>query len=132
MKRILLLLLALFSLFTSKAQTFNNTGSGLNQVIIDKDDIKGEEEADEETVDTFSLENVSMDMQDRVLQFSMLPKSSILKVFVTDSRGNEMITKNIDSKKNKISIRKFPKGIFFATLIDEIQERRKAFVVNIE
>ena len=130
------LLLAIISLgFATNAQTFKNTGSGLNQVIIEKDDtVDEEDEIDEEpsVSDTSAFDNISMEQEDKTLTFSSLPDVKTLKVFVTDAKGNEVIIRNIDKKKNILNIQRLKKGIFFATVIEEIHDKRKSFVVTIE
>ncbi len=135
MIKTILFLAAISFRFVAGAQTFNNTGSGLNQVIIDKEDtVDEDQENDEESSisDTSAFDNISMDQEDKMLSFSSLPNLKTLKVFVTDSKGNEIVIKSIEPKKNTVSIQRLRKGIYFATIIEEIHDKRKSFVVNIE
>ena len=136
MKKLILLSAVLLFNSAINAQTFKNTGSGLNQVVIDKEDLEDEEEeelSDENvTADSSFLNNLSMDMEEKEISFSTIPKNKTLKVYVTDSRGNERIVHNIDNKKNTVSIQKLKAGIYFATVIDESLEKRKSFVVTID
>ena len=53
-------------------------------------------------------------------------------MYVTDAKGNELVSKMIDSKNNAVDIRRLRKGVFFATVIDDIHELRKSFVVPAE
>lgn len=131
------MLAALFFCSAIHAQTFKNTGSGLNQVIIDKEENESDDEEemnDDETVasDSSFFANISMEMADKEISFTPIPKNKTLKVYLTDSRGNERIVQNIDNNKNSISIKRIKTGIYFATLIDESLEKRKSFVVTIE
>lgn len=136
MKKLFLLLAAISIGFAVKSQTFKNTGSGLNQVIIDKDDTEDEEQENDEdetsVSDTSAFDNISMEQEDKLLTFSSLPDVKSLKVYVTDAKGNEVIIRSIDKKKNTVNIQRLKKGVFFATVIEEIHEKRKSFVVTIE
>lgn len=135
MIKTILFLAAISFGFVADAQTFNNTGSGLNQVIIDKEDtVDEDQENDEESSisDTSAFDNISMDQEDKMLSFFSLPNLKTLKVFVTDSKGNEIVIKSIEPKKNTVSILRLRKGIYFATIIEEIHDKRKSFIVNIE
>ena len=125
--------LSFFSFASVQAQTFKNTGSGLNQVVIDKEDTSEENESEEVlSKESFSLENIEMEKENHSLRFTSLPTNLLLKVYVTDAKGNELVSKMIDSKNNAVDIRRLRKGVFFATVIDDIHELRKSFVVPAE
>jgi hypothetical protein len=82
--------------------------------------------------EAFSLENIEMEKENHSLRFTSLPTNLLLKVYVTDAKGNELVSKMIDSKNNAVDIRRLRKGVFFATVIDDVHELRKSFVVPAE
>jgi hypothetical protein len=125
--------LSIFGFASVHAQTFKNTGSGLNQVVIDKEDTSEENESEDVvSKEAFSLENIEMEKENHSLRFTSLPTNLLLKVYVTDAKGNELVSKMIDSKNNAVDIRRLRKGVFFATVIDDVHELRKSFVVPAE
>jgi hypothetical protein len=78
----------------------------------------------------YSLDYTTMNFSDNILGFENLPQQGNLSLFITDSKGNEMLSKKLSYKKNTTNISRLKNGIYFITLISESGGRRSFTLVK--
>ena len=74
---------------------------------------------------------VKMLTKDNLLYFSNIDPAASYQLHVTNGKGSEVMRMKITAKYNGCDIAKLSKGIYFVTLIDEDNESRKAFTLNL-
>lgn len=67
-----------------------------------------------------------------VAYFENIEGLSHLKVFVTSNEGKALMDVKITAKANGVNFKKFGKGLYFLTLVNEATDEKRAFVFNKE
>ncbi|XZF14156.1 T9SS type A sorting domain-containing protein [Chitinophagaceae bacterium MMS25-I14] len=74
---------------------------------------------------------IKMQTKENIVYFTNIDPAARYQLHVTNDKGREMLQMKITAKYNGFDITKLSKGIYFVTLIDEENESRKAFTLNL-
>ena len=74
---------------------------------------------------------IKMQTKENIAYFSNIEPGARYQLHVTTDKGREVLQMKINSKFNGFDISKLSKGLYFVTLIDEDNESRKAFTLNL-
>jgi hypothetical protein len=78
----------------------------------------------------YSLDYTTMTVDGNNLSFENLPQQGSLTLYITDSKGNEMMSQKLYSKRNTTNIARLKDGMYFVTLISENTTARKSFTLS--
>jgi hypothetical protein len=140
MKKLFILFLLTVGINAAQAQpSIENTGSGVNQTTVSDDDndadqnaaAAGKAEANRAAMaNAISMDYMTMNVQDNAVVFDNMPNLNSITVHITTANGDEVITKKITAKNNKVSISRLRKGVHFITLTTDNSDSRRSFTLN--
>jgi biopolymer transport protein ExbD len=77
-----------------------------------------------------AMSYISLRVKDNLAYFDNLGENS-LRVHVTNASGKEIVSRKIDTHSNAFDISAFSKGLYFVTLVNEDNDARKSFTLNL-
>ena len=123
MKRIFFIFACLLFVVNVNAQSFQNTGSGLNRVELDPEDEEDDTKSPGELAKSEGnyFEELQLLKSEQKLKFQQLPKDIELMMTATDAEGNIILQRKLNSKTSTINTQKWIKGFYFITVFKEEQ-----------
>lgn len=135
MNRLFIIFACLLFAVNVNAQSFQNTGSGLNRVELDPEDEENAAKSPGEIAKSEGnfLEELQLLKTEQKLTFQQLPKDVELMMTATDAEGNLVIQRKLNNKTTAINTKKWMKGYYFITVYNEEQpEMRKSFSIDLQ
>lgn len=135
MKSFLIIFIYLIFATNVHAQSFKNTGSGLNRVELDPEDEEDAVKTPGELAKSQGnfLEELQLLKSEQKLNFQQLPKDIELMMTATDAEGNIILQRKLNSKTSTINTQKWIKGFYFITVFKEEQpDMRKSFSIDLQ
>lgn len=135
MKRFFIIFACLLFALNLNAQSFKNTGSGLNRVELDPEDEDDDSKKPGELAKSEGnfLEELQLLKSEEKLTFQQLPKDVELMMTATDAEGNVILQRKLNNKTISINTQKWLKGFYFITVFDEEEpEMRKSFSIDLQ